>query len=75
MKTLLRKTETYKVNDEEEALSVINQFRSDARTDIFEVSKASYRKKTKKEKGEVVDEWVVLDVTFDYEVAEEDRGE
>lgn len=69
---LLKKTETYRVGTEEEAIATINRFRDDSRTDIFEVKKASYQKKCKKEKGEIVDEWVVVDITFDYEMPEEE---
>lgn len=67
-KLLMKKTETYRVDTEEEAIKMIEDFRAESRNDIYEVSKASYAKKNKKVKGEIVDEWVVADITFVYEI-------
>lgn len=61
-KTLLKQTFTYKVADE------------DAVTELIEAEKAATRGlvtyktsfKTKKEKGEIVDSWYVVDITHDY---------
>lgn len=67
-KLLMKKTETYRVDTEEEAIKMIEDFRAESRNDVYEVSKASYTKKNKKVKGEIVEEWVVAEVTFVYEI-------
>ena len=67
MKELIKKTETYRVDTEDEAIDMIQDFRANASID-YEVTKATYVKKQKKQKGEIVDEWVIAEVTFNYEV-------
>ena len=64
--TLLKKTEVYRVDTEEEAISAIREYKDNAFNNGYEVAKASYDKKTKKLKGEIVDEWVVVSITFVY---------
>lgn len=67
MKELIKKTETYRVDTEDEAIDMIQDFRNKASID-YEVTKATYVKKQKKQKGEIVDEWVIAEITFNYEV-------
>lgn len=64
--TLLKKTEVYRVDTEEEAISAIKQYKDNAFDGGYEVAKASYDKKNKKLKGEIIDEWVVVSITFVY---------
>ena len=66
MKELIKKTETYRVDTEDEAIDMIQDFRN--KSSIYEVTKATYVKKQKKSKGEIVDEWVIDEITFNYEV-------
>ena len=59
---LLKQTFTYQVGTENEAVSLIENEKEQSKGLV--TYKTSY--KTKKEKGEVVDSWYVVDITHDY---------
>lgn len=65
-KFLLKVDETYRADTEAEAAQIINDAKKDSR---FTLSKYSSVKRERKQKGEVVDEWirVSLTKTFDDE--------
>ena len=62
MKELLKETFTYKVSDESDVTALIEEEKQASKGLV--TYKTSY--KTKKEKGEVVDSWYVVDITHDY---------
>ena len=60
MKILLKTTEVYRVDDENEALAMIEEARDEQLIKGYSLSKSGYAIKTKKSKGEVVDSWAVV---------------
>lgn len=67
MKELMKETKTYRVDTENEAIQMIEDYREKAHTEPYEVNKAGYAKKTKKQKGVIIDEYFIVDVSFLYE--------
>lgn len=60
---LLETTQKYRVDSEEQAKDLIEQFRAQAREKGYVVKKAGYEYKTKKAKGEIIAEAWVVSVT------------
>lgn len=66
MKILLKTTEQYRVDNEDEAVKMIEKTKDDSLSEGYTLTKSSYVIKTKKSKGEIVDSWAVctLEKTF-----------
>lgn len=66
MKILLSTTEKYRVDNEDEAVKMIETAKDESLTEGYTLTKSSYVIKTKKSKGEIVDSWAVctLEKTF-----------
>lgn len=66
MRQLMKTVDTYRVDDEAEAMNLIEEFRNDQLTKGYTLTKSGYTLKTKKVKGEVVDSWAnaVIERTF-----------
>ena len=66
MKYLISTTETYRVDSEGEAQQLINEAKEES---MYELKKYTSVRKTRKSKGEVIDEWfqVTLTKVFDDE--------
>lgn len=60
---LLETTQKYRVDSEEQAKDLIEQFRNQAKEKGYVVKKAGYEYKTKKAKGEIIAEAWVVSVT------------
>lgn len=60
MRSLVKVVETYRLSNEKEVENFLKELKEDL---TFEVSKYSSTKKEKKQKGEVVDEWIRFEVT------------
>ena len=60
MKQLLKTTDVYRVNDEEEAVRTIEAAKNAQLSEGYILTKSGYVLKTKKQKGEVVDSWAVV---------------
>lgn len=60
MKYLTKVVETYRLANDKEVESFLQELKNDTR---FEVAKYSSTKKEKKLKGEVIDEWIRFEVT------------
>lgn len=57
---LLKQTEEYRTDSEEEAIHVIESYKKDAEEKGYILGASGYTYKTKKAKGEIIDEaWVV----------------
>lgn len=65
---LLTETKMMKVTDEDEAINLIDKFKSEAASNNYEVTKSGYAVKTKKHKGEIVDMWYIVTVTLNYDI-------
>lgn len=59
----LETVEKYRVETEEEAKAVMEQFREDAKSKGYLVKKSGYEKKEKKAKGEIIDQGYLVSVT------------
>ena len=60
MRYLTKVTETYRLESEKEVEKFLQELKSDHR---FEVIKYTSIRRTKKAKGEIVDEWIRFEVT------------
>lgn len=60
MAYLTEVTETYRMENDEEVKSFLEEFKKDP---SFEIVKYNSMKKEKKAKGEIIDEWVRFSVT------------
>ena len=57
---LIKRTEEYVTNSEEEAITLLEGFRADAEREGYTLGANGYTYKNKKSKGEIVDEaWIV----------------
>lgn len=62
MRILLKTTDVYRVNDEEEAVQLIEEFKNNQVVGNYALTKSGYALKTKKSKGEIIDSWAVVTV-------------
>lgn len=62
MKMLMKTTDVYRVNDEEEAVKLIAEFKDKQIEGGYTLTKSGYVLKTKKSKGEIIDAWAVVTV-------------
>lgn len=65
MVELMREVKAWKVTDENEAISMIEEYKNKGG---FTVTKSGYTVKTRKSKGEIVDMWYVVTIEMSYEV-------
>lgn len=63
---LLKKTEQYRVDSEEAAIALIQDFKDNQANGNYEITKSSYTMKTKKSKGEIIDLFFICDITMNY---------
>lgn len=62
MKILLKTTNVYRVDDEEEAIKLIEDYKDKQASEGYLLTKSGYVLKTKKSKGEVIDSWAIVTV-------------
>lgn len=58
MRVLLKTTDVYRVDNEEEAVRMIEEVKDNATN--YTLTKSGYVLKTKKSKGEIIDSWAVV---------------
>lgn len=63
---ILKTTEEYRTDSEIEAKELMEKFRNEAREKNYKVNKCGYTYKTKKSKGEIIDEAYVVSVTKEF---------
>ena len=63
MKYLIRTTEVYRCDTEEEAKNLVEEAK---KSGMYTVTKTSSEIKTLKQKGEIVDEWRRVTITKDF---------
>lgn len=64
---LIRETKTWRVDNEDEATEFIVEAKDEAMKNGYLVTKSGYKIKTKKSKGQIIDSWAIVDITYDYE--------
>lgn len=62
MKMKMKETEVYRVDNEEEAVQMINEYKDRQLTEAYTLTKSGYVLKTKKSKGQVIDSWAVVTI-------------
>ena len=62
MRILKKTTDVYKVDNEEEALALIEEFKDNQLVNNYTVTKSGYVLKTKKSKGEIIDSWMLCTI-------------
>lgn len=67
MKLLMKTTDVYRVNDEEEAVQMINEFKDNQLREGYTLTKSGYVLKTKKAKGEIIDSYALVTVEKTFE--------
>ena len=67
---MTKKTETYRVDTEEEATDIVEGYKTRAINEGYTVSKTKVDYKTKKDRktGEITEEWWMVEVTVAYEI-------
>ena len=60
MRKLIKTVDTYRVNDEEEAVQLIEEFKNNQLTENYTLNKSGYVLKNKKSKGEIIDSWAMV---------------
>ena len=62
----MKNTEVHRVNNEEEAVQMIERYKNDQISEGYTLTKSGYVLKNKKSKGEIIDSWaiVTLEKTF-----------
>ena len=57
---LVKKTEVYRVDTEEEAMNMIEEAKDGQINGGYSLTKSGYVVKTKKSKGEIIDQWLLV---------------
>ena len=67
--TLIKTTNEYIADSEDEAIEAIKEFKDNALVEGYTPTKSGYTARTKTSKGEVIDTWwvVVLQKKFEYQ--------
>ena len=63
---LIKRTEEYVVDTEEQAIQVLQDFKDDAAKNGYVLGASGYTYKTKKSKGEIIDEAWVCKIVQDF---------
>lgn len=66
-KLLMKTTDVYRVDTEEEAMAMIEDAKENQNEGSFVVTKSGYVMKTKKQKGEIVDAWYICSIEKTFE--------
>ena len=61
-KMLLKTTDIYRVNDETEAVEMIQNYKNNQAIEGYTLTKSGYVLKNKKAKGEIIDSWAIVTI-------------
>lgn len=67
MKHLKKTIHTFEVEDEEEAMALIEEYKNNQLSEGYTLTKSGYTLKTKKSKGEIIDSWAICNIEMTYE--------
>ena len=62
----IKETISWRVDSEEEAIKLIEDYKAKQFTDGYTVNKSGYVLKTKKSKGEIIDQYYTVSIQFDF---------
>ena len=70
MKQMTKETLTFRIDNEEEAMALVESYKANQSVDGYTLLKYKNDYKSKKDRktGEIVDEWWMVEVTKGYEV-------
>ena len=70
MKQMTKETLTFRIDNEEEAMALVESYKANQGVDGYTLLKYKNDYKSKKDRktGEIVDEWWIVEVTKGYEV-------
>lgn len=63
----IKETISWRVDSEEEAIELIEDYKAKQFTDGYTVNKSGYVLKTKKSKGEIIDQYYIVSIQFDFD--------
>lgn len=66
MKLLMKTVDTFRVDDEEEAVQTIEEYKDAQITEGYTLTKSGYTLKNKKSKGEIIDSWAIVTIERTY---------
>ena len=72
MKYLIKTKETYRIDSENEVKNYLEELRQDAR---FTIDSYTSKKKQTKQKGEIIDEYILFSVTKNFNIEKEPDSE
>ena len=61
-KMLLKTTDIFRVDDETEAVEMIQNYKNNQATEGYTLTKYGYVLKNKKAKGEIIDSWAIVTI-------------
>ena len=61
-KMLLKTTDIYHVDDETEAVEMIQNYKNNQATEGYTLTNSGYVLKNKKAKGEIIDSWAIVTI-------------
>ena len=61
-KMLLKTTDIFSVDDETEAVEMIQNYKNNQATECYTLTKSGYVLKNKKAKGEIIDSWAIVTI-------------
>ncbi len=67
---LLSETKKWRVESEEDAVGLIQKMKEQAGANGYEVKKSEYTMRTKKSRGEIIETWWVVSITFNYDIGD-----
>ena len=62
----IKETISWRVDSEEEAIALIEDYKAKQFTGGYTVNKSGYVLKTKKSKGEIIDQYYIVSIQFDF---------
>ena len=62
----IKETISWREKSEEEAIALIEDYKAKQFTDGYTVNKSGYVLKTKKSKGEIIDQYYIVSIQFDF---------
>lgn len=68
---LIKRTEEYRVETEEQAVDLIQKFKNEQASGGYEVTKSGYSMKTKKAKGVIIDSWFIVSIVMNFDYGDE----
>lgn len=70
MRSLVRTTDIFKVDTESEAVTLVQEYKDNASSEGYDLTKYESKYRNKKTKGEIVEEWYQVTLQKDFDIGE-----